>query len=62
MVLTSSDIGVSPDVIESRLTRQFKRARRWGAVLVIDEADVFMERRSVADLTRNSLVAGKVAS
>ncbi|KAJ0282559.1 hypothetical protein COL940_005112 [Colletotrichum noveboracense] len=30
----------------------------WGAVLLIDEADVFMERRSTSDLTRNSLVAG----
>jgi SpoVK/Ycf46/Vps4 family AAA+-type ATPase len=58
MVLTSSDIGVEPNEIENNLTRHFKRAKRWGAVLLIDEADVFMERRSVADLTRNSLVAG----
>ncbi|KAK2049546.1 hypothetical protein LZ31DRAFT_456667, partial [Colletotrichum somersetense] len=28
------------------------------AVLLIDEADVFMERRTMSDLTRNSLVAG----
>ncbi|KAJ4982815.1 hypothetical protein SVAN01_11688 [Stagonosporopsis vannaccii] len=58
MVLTSSDIGVSPEFIETKLTEQFKQARRWGAILLIDKADVFMERRSVADLTRNSLVAG----
>lgn len=61
MVLTSSDIGVTPEDVESKLTTHFKRAKRWGAVLVIDEADVFMERRSVADLTRNSLVAGKLS-
>ena len=59
MVLTSSDIGVSPNDIENNLTRHFKSAKRWGAVLLIDEADVFMERRTVADLTRNSLVAGE---
>lgn len=59
MVLTSSDIGVRPDEVERNLTDNFKRARSWGAVLLIDEADVFMERRTTADLTRNSLVAGQ---
>ncbi|KAI1659699.1 P-loop containing nucleoside triphosphate hydrolase protein [Daldinia decipiens] len=58
MVLTSSDIGTNPEVVEANLTMHFKRARSWGAVLLIDEADVFMERRSTADLVRNSLVAG----
>ncbi|KAF1969452.1 P-loop containing nucleoside triphosphate hydrolase protein [Bimuria novae-zelandiae CBS 107.79] len=58
MVLTSSDIGTLPMEVERNLTEHFKRARSWGAVLLIDEADVFMERRTTADLTRNSLVAG----
>lgn len=59
MVLTSSDIGTDPSAIELNLTSHFKTATSWGAVLLIDEADVFMERRSTADLGRNSLVAGK---
>ncbi|KAI0099050.1 P-loop containing nucleoside triphosphate hydrolase protein [Nemania sp. FL0031] len=58
MVLTSSDIGTNPSEIEVNLTYYFKAAKSWGAVLLIDEADVFMERRSTADLVRNSLVAG----
>ncbi|KAI0448307.1 P-loop containing nucleoside triphosphate hydrolase protein [Xylaria acuta] len=58
MVLTSSDIGTNPAAVEVNLTKHFKAARSWGAVLAIDEADVFMERRSTADLARNSLVAG----
>ncbi|KAF4854276.1 ATPase family AAA domain-containing protein 3A [Colletotrichum siamense] len=58
MVLTSSDIGTEPRDVESNLTANFKRAMNWGAVLLIDEADVFMERRTTSDLTRNSLVAG----
>ncbi|KAI0432789.1 P-loop containing nucleoside triphosphate hydrolase protein [Xylaria sp. FL1042] len=58
MVLTSSDIGTNPMTVEVNLTKYFKAARSWGAVLLIDEADVFMERRSTADLVRNSLVAG----
>lgn len=62
MLLTSSDIGTSPENVEFNLTKQFKRASSWGAVLLIDEADVFMERRSTNDLNRNSLVAGFLRS
>lgn len=58
MILTSADIGTNPAIVEASLTDKFKTARRWGAVLLIDEADVFMERRGTADLERNSLVAG----
>lgn len=58
MVLTSSDIGTKPEEIENILMEKFKMAAGWGAILLIDEADVFMEQRSVNDLTRNSLVAG----
>lgn len=58
MVLTSSDIGTNPKDVEQQLSVYFRQAKSWGAVLLIDEADVFMERRSTADLTRNSLVAG----
>ncbi|KAK2601173.1 hypothetical protein N8I77_010642 [Diaporthe amygdali] len=53
-----SDIGTDPSFIELNLTKHFKTATSWGAVLLIDEADVFMERRGSADLVRNSLVAG----
>ncbi|KAF6819054.1 P-loop containing nucleoside triphosphate hydrolase (ATPase) [Colletotrichum plurivorum] len=56
--LTSSDIGVEPELVEGNLTRWFKLAERWGAIMLIDEADIYMERREVQDLTRNHLVAG----
>lgn len=59
MIVTSSDIGTNPSMVETNLLRSFKLAKSWGAVLLIDEADVFMERRGPADLQRNSLVAGK---
>lgn len=58
MILTSSDIGTDSREVESNLTSHFKRAQSWGAVLLIDEADVFMERRTTSDFARNSLVAG----
>jgi SpoVK/Ycf46/Vps4 family AAA+-type ATPase len=58
MILTSSDIGSNPTKIEAILSDGFQTASSWGAVLLIDEADVFMERRSTNDLKRNVLVAG----
>jgi len=59
MILNTSDIGTVAKTVEINLTKHFKRAKSWGAVLLIDEADIFMERRSTRDLERNSLVAGK---
>lgn len=59
MILTASDIGTNPKEVEANLAKHFRLAKSWGAVLLIDEADVFMERRSTADLERNSLVAGQ---
>lgn len=33
-------------------------AQDWGAIVLIDEADIFMEERQPQDLARNHLVAG----
>lgn len=60
MILTASDVGTNPEQVEGTLARHFKLAQSWSAVLLIDEADVFMERRSTNDLLRNSLVAGEL--
>lgn len=59
MILTTKDIGTEPAEVEFNLSSKFKTAKSWGVVILIDEADVFMERRSTSDLTRNSLVAGE---
>lgn len=59
MTLTSSDIGIQPSEVETKLETNFNLAKKWGAILLIDEADVYLERRTLSDLTRNSLVAGK---
>jgi hypothetical protein len=54
------DIGTDEDDLEKRLVKWFQLAEKWGAVVLIDEADVYLERREVADLQRNSLVSGKL--
>lgn len=62
MSLTISDIGTDPAKAESNLDFYFTRAKLWDAILLIDEADIYMERREVQDLTRNSLVSGTFPS
>ncbi|KAI9692346.1 MAG: hypothetical protein M1822_006577 [Bathelium mastoideum] len=53
-----SDIGMKPEDVQGKLNRIFNLAARWEAVLLFDEADVFLESRGMdkGDLTRNSLV------
>jgi hypothetical protein len=57
MILTTTDIGTIPEDVEENLTRNFKIAKNWNAVLLIDEADVFVANRTIKDLYRSSLVA-----
>lgn len=41
--------------MEEELTATLERCARWNAVLLIDEADVFLEARSAESLDRNKL-------
>jgi SpoVK/Ycf46/Vps4 family AAA+-type ATPase len=49
---------VLPETIEQNLVKWFKLAENWGAIMLIDEADIYMEQRQVQDVERNHLVAG----
>ena len=62
MTLTCSDIGTEPRDVEQNLEKKFKLAKKWGAIMLIDEADIYLERRHQTDLARNSLVAGELES
>ncbi|KAI9742742.1 MAG: hypothetical protein M1818_003471 [Claussenomyces sp. TS43310] len=55
--LTCGDIGTDEDEVEEALSNWFKLAEIWGAVMLIDEADVYLERREVNELKRNGLVS-----
>ncbi|KAN0113249.1 hypothetical protein V8E51_006200 [Hyaloscypha variabilis] len=55
--LTVADIGTDEVLMETNLSRWFTVAASWQAVILIDEADVFLERRQGANLQRNSLVS-----
>ncbi|KAL8279878.1 hypothetical protein RQP46_007728 [Phenoliferia psychrophenolica] len=53
----AGELGVNADVLEKRLRDILDVGGSWGAVLLIDEADVFLEERSLHDVTRNAMVS-----
>ncbi|KAK0637179.1 P-loop containing nucleoside triphosphate hydrolase protein [Bombardia bombarda] len=53
----AGQIGVDPVKVEAILTTVFKIASRWKAILLIDEADIFMAQRSSDNLQLNALVS-----
>ena len=59
--ITCGDLGVDASTVEGRLEEYFKLAQRWGCVLLLDEADVFLAKRSPDQLKRNGLVSGEVS-
>ncbi|CAN9212722.1 unnamed protein product [Alternaria alternata] len=54
-----SDIGIEGDKVEANLQKVFDLAGKWEAVLLFDEADVFLEARGDGenDLQRNAMVS-----
>ena len=56
--LRSGDLGIDAKSLEKSLNEAFEMAAKWNAIILIDEADVFLETRRVNELLRNSLVSG----
>lgn len=56
-VLSAGDLGTSASKVEQTLKGVLDVVPRWKAVLLLDEADVFMEARNSTDLERNELVS-----
>lgn len=56
--LTCGDIGTEEENVENNLQTWFSLGERWGAVMLLDEADVYLETRQPGDLKRNGLVSG----
>ncbi|KAL8720922.1 MAG: hypothetical protein Q9181_007817 [Wetmoreana brouardii] len=55
--ITCGEIGTNAPMLEERLTEVFDDAVTWGAILVLDEADVFLQERDYENLERNALVS-----
>lgn len=56
-VLSAGDLGTNASTVEDSLKDILSIVPRWGAVLLLDEADVFMEARDSTDIKRNELVS-----
>ncbi|KAF2109457.1 P-loop containing nucleoside triphosphate hydrolase protein [Lophiotrema nucula] len=55
--ITAADLGHEPEDLEKNLLRFFRDANNWDAIVLLDEADVYLERRHVSELRRNSIVS-----
>jgi hypothetical protein len=55
--VSAGELGTNPRELEQELTKILDVAHSWGAVLLLDEADVFLEARTAQDIHRNALVS-----
>ncbi|KAF2768952.1 P-loop containing nucleoside triphosphate hydrolase protein [Teratosphaeria nubilosa] len=56
-MMSAGDLGLDPRHVESKLQGILDMCTRWNAILLLDEADVFLEERSLHELERNKLVS-----
>ena len=57
--LTCGDLGTTAVDVEKNLNRWMSYRELWGAVVLLDEADIYLESRELNEVERNSLVSGK---
>ncbi|KAF5696351.1 AAA family ATPase [Fusarium globosum] len=55
--VTCGDIGTKAEDVEQYLNVVLHLGKTWGCVVLLDEADVFLEQRSLVNLERNALVS-----
>ncbi|KAF2186566.1 P-loop containing nucleoside triphosphate hydrolase protein [Zopfia rhizophila CBS 207.26] len=56
-MMSAGDLGLDPRRVEEKLQDILEMCTRWNSVLLLDEADVFLEQRSLHELERNKLVS-----
>lgn len=56
-MLSAGELGTYVDAVEKKLDMVLEVTRQWGCVLLIDEADVFLQERDGLDLDRNAMVS-----
>ncbi|KAF2144007.1 uncharacterized protein K452DRAFT_223451 [Aplosporella prunicola CBS 121167] len=56
-MMSAGDLGLDPRSVESKLQCILEMCTKWNAILLLDEADVFLEQRSLHELERNKLVS-----
>lgn len=56
-MMSAGDLGTQPADVEKTLDRALELCRMWNAMLLLDEADVFLGARTNESLARNELVS-----
>jgi len=54
--ISVGELGTNTEQLENTLREILEVASTWDAVILIDEADIFLEKRSENDITRNAMV------
>jgi SpoVK/Ycf46/Vps4 family AAA+-type ATPase len=55
--VSAGELGTDAKEIDSNLKNILELAKMWDAVLLLDEAEVFLQKRSSIDVTRNAIVS-----
>ncbi|MCJ1356879.1 MAG: hypothetical protein MMC33_006875 [Icmadophila ericetorum] len=55
--LSAGDLGTTAEELDRNLNAILELCQGWGAVLLLDEADVFLQKREDAHIERNALVS-----
>ena len=53
----AGDLDITAQALNDNLTQIFDISTSWGAIVLIDEADVFLEERALHHIERNAMVA-----
>jgi adenylate kinase family enzyme len=56
-MISSGELGDSPESVQTNLARAFELGEAWNAVVLLDEADIFLYRRSDDNLSRNAITS-----
>lgn len=56
-MVSAGELGMDSRTLEAELNKILDIAHSWGAVLLLDEADIFLEKRTIQDIHRNALVS-----
>lgn len=55
-IVSVGELGTDPQTLESRLTKILEICSLWNAIILFDEADIFLEKRTENDIIRNAMV------
>ncbi|ORY18644.1 hypothetical protein BCR34DRAFT_596219 [Clohesyomyces aquaticus] len=55
--VSAGELGTDSRMLEAELNKIMDITHSWGAILLLDEADVFLEKREIHDIHRNALVS-----